>query len=304
MSQFEHLQPEAIRLMKLSKSDRINQLLSPRFIEHDELIPVMKWLEFESNRPSERQARGHAIYGKPGLGKSLLSKAITRRFGTSSIDEAVNPSQHVARIEMTGAREARTIYERILKCLGVPDSDQYRGDARERMVIKISRAARLRMLVLDEFQDILNSTPRQHKIALETLKFLFNVLNLSIVAIGTNEVPHAMRADEHLASRFSFTELSMWRDGERLRRFLAAYERSLPLHFASNLSSPDMSAILTKVGDETLRSLTSLLSLAAVHAVQTGTEKINVEMVELARSQPPRLERSNQSQRNEPVEST
>lgn len=287
MSDFLHLQESVRPLMALSDTLRAHHLLRPRFIEHDHLTPVMRCLSFEIARPAEREARGHAIYGPPGAGKTMLAAAIARRFRVEGPDAGGMRNMNVAIIEMTGAREMKTIYERILDALGVPDYQQYRGKAREDMVIRTCRAAGLRMLILDEFQDILTSTARQHLIAIETVKFLFNVLNLSIVALGTKKVPLAMKRDEHLVERFKFTELTPWRDGQRLRRFLKAYERSLPLALPSNLGAPDMSAALATRSEGKMRALTELLSLAAVHAVETGTEKIDLKMLELAEMGPP-----------------
>jgi len=287
MNEFIHLQENVRPMMALPKSERAWQILIPRFIEHDEIAPIMGWLKFEMRRPPQREPRGRAVYGLPGAGKSMLAAAIERRYGFRDSYAEQMQRQLVATISMTGAREAKTIYERLLESLGVPDFDNYYGGARERMVLKACRAASLRLLVVDEVQDVLNSTARQQRITLDTLKYLMNELGISIVVLGTKKAPAAMRLDEHLSARFVFTELSPWADGERLRRFLAAYGRSLPLALPSYLDSPDMSALLVRLGDGTLRRLTELLSFAAAHAVETGTEKIDAAMLELACARPP-----------------
>jgi len=58
---------------------------------------------------------------------------------------------------------------------------------------------------------------------------LANKLRISMVAAGTHEALHVIRADPQIASRFEQLELPVWTESQELRRFIAGYLALLPI---------------------------------------------------------------------------
>jgi hypothetical protein len=227
------------------------------------------------------------VSGLPGSGKTMIARAIERRYPPIAAEGSKAASLPVLTIEMTGAREARALYDRILTELGVPDPKRYVGSDRERMVLKLCRAANLRLLVVDEIQDILTSTARQQRIALDTIKFLMNQLSLPVLALGTAQAPDAMQVDEHLNARFTYRSLPIWKQDPYLVNFLDALERVLPLKQPSQLSSLPITTALLRLSDGVLDPMMRLITYAAAHAVESGTEQITPQLLERARVEMP-----------------
>lgn len=93
------------------------------------------------------------------------------------------------------------------------------------------------------------------EISTDAVKFLANKLRVSIVAAGTYEALHVMRADPQIASRFEEHELPVWTESQELRRFIAGYLALLPVKKST--------ADINKQFVEYLLELSEMASLAA-----------------------------------------
>jgi hypothetical protein len=79
------------------------------------------------------------------------------------------------------------------------------------------------------FTGIRTCGARDQRAAFSAIKYLANKLRVSIVAAGTYEPLHVMRSDPQIASRFEQHELSVWKQSQELRRFIAGYLSLLPI---------------------------------------------------------------------------
>ena len=71
------------------------------------------------------------------------------------------------------------------------------------------------MLVIDEVHNILAGTYREQRIVLNTLRFLSNRLQMSLVCFGVNDAREAIGGDVQLARRFEQLTLSRWAANEQ-----------------------------------------------------------------------------------------
>lgn len=118
---YEHLDASASVAMDLSDDERAERMLIDRFILHERLNPIFKHVEFLRFSPRKIRASGLVVYGPPGSGKSMLAAAIRRRYPQLPATEGLPATSPILYIGMTGAKEAKQIYERILESLGIPD---------------------------------------------------------------------------------------------------------------------------------------------------------------------------------------
>jgi type II secretory pathway predicted ATPase ExeA len=288
MSNYDHLCPHAAELLDLDPEARMDRIVQDVFIKHDRLQGILDHVEYlRFERPRSR-ASGLAVVGQPGSGKTFLAQVIQRLYSGTPANEVSPASVPIVLINMTGARDAKTIYNRLLEALGCPDSSIYRGSDRERRALRLCRAADVRMLIVDELGDLMNSTDRQCTIALETIKTIMNELAIPVLALGVAKVRETLERDEHLNARFTFMELPVWQDDKYLQRFLQAYEQELPLKKPSLLHMPGIRKALLECSKGSLTKLVRYLTWAAAYAIEDGTEFVTPELIAKAVQKPPK----------------
>jgi len=287
MNDFAHLSADARERLSLDKEERARYMLTDRLIEHARLRRIIDQVDFLVLRPVQPRAGGLIVTGAAGSGKTSLARATLNRFPPRPPADNRPQQLRAVMISMTEARESRVLYTRLLIRLGCPDPSRYSGADRERMAVKLCREAGLRLLIIDEIQDILTSTARQQRGALDTIKFLMNELDLPMLVLGTPDAIHAMELDQHLNARFDRAELPIWKTDNLLVEFLRTLETTLPLREPSLLSSQTIMTTLVELSRGVLHRLVRLVTTAAAHAVEKGEEKVTPALIRLANEQPP-----------------
>ena len=151
------------------------------------------------------------------------------------------------------------------------------------------------MLLIDEFQNLLNAPVHKQINFRRVIKTIGNQLMIPIVAFGTHEAFNAITSDPQLANRFQVIVLPKWKlDGDKrsdgpseYRQFLASFERLLPFSQRSNLGNDPMASKIYALSEGTVGEATDLLRDASVWAVRNGRDALTVEALERCDYVPP-----------------
>lgn len=286
-SPYAHLTESAAKLLTLPTRERVRSVLVDRFVHHEQVANLIKHCEFMMCRPRGMRPTGILVYGPINAGKTALASALERRCKTRLATPEHPASKPVAYFSMTNAREAQEIFARFLESLNAPQMSSMTGRQRRERALRLAKEADLRLLIIDEIQDVLTSTPRQQAIALEVIKDIMNSLKIPVLALGTEAARNALEADQHLKGRFQFRELPLWRCDDYLRHFLEVYESTLPLQRRSNLASLQMMKLIVRESEGVLGVIVERLKLAAALAIESGQEQITKDLFERARFEIP-----------------
>jgi len=116
---------------------------------------------------------------------------------------------------------------------------------------------------------------------------LANKLRISIVAAGTREALHVMRADPQIASRFEKLELPVWTESQELRRFIAGYLALLPIKRSSAAIDKRFVEYLLELSEGVTGSIIDVLRRAALQGIADKTQKAGLVQLQVVGAKMP-----------------
>lgn len=137
----------------------------------------------------------------------------------------------------------------------------------------------VQVLVIDEVHNILAGSYREQRIVLNTLRFLSNRLQISLVCFGVNEAREAISGDVQLARRFEQFTLSRWAANEQFESLVASILRNTPLRSPSVLAPKSLRRML-QISEGITANIFHMINNLAVEAIESGREQITNEAVE------------------------
>jgi Bacterial TniB protein len=185
----------------------------------------------------------------------------------------------VLAVEMTSRPGERRFYAELLTLLGAPQRPRADIAQMEQTALRIMEAIGVRVLVIDEVHNILAGTYREQRIVLNTLRFLSNRLQISLVCFGVNEAREAISGDVQLARRFEQFTLNRWAANEQFETLVASILRNTPLHRPSVLTPKSLRRML-QITEGVTANIFHMVNSLAVDAVESGREHITDEAVE------------------------
>lgn len=134
----------------------------------------------------------------------------------------------------------------------------------------------MQVLVIDEVHNILAGSHREQCIVLNTLRFLSNRLQISLVCFGVNEAREAIGGDVQLARRFEQFTLNRWAANEQFETLMVSILRNTPLRRPSVLTPKSLRRIL-QITEGITANIFHMINCLAVEAVEGGREHITDE---------------------------
>nr|WP_233138107.1 TniB family NTP-binding protein [Agrobacterium vaccinii] len=114
---------------------------------------------------------------------------------------------------------------------------------------------------------------------LNTLRFLSNRLQISLVCFGVNDAREAIGGDVQLARRFDQFTLSRWAANEQFEMLVALILRNTPLQHPSVLTAKSLRRIL-QVTEDITANIFHIINSLAIEAIQSRRERITDEAIE------------------------
>ncbi|MBX9798108.1 MAG: TniB family NTP-binding protein [Burkholderiaceae bacterium] len=277
MTTFKHLAPEVAEALTLPKPERIQFCNEDRWVGYTRAVQIIKQLDDLLTYPKTLRLPNVVIVGRGGNGISSFLVRFAHRHPIL-ISATGSPLAPVLRVELPETPDESEFWSDILWALGVSHREKESPAIKKRQAKRVLQYADVRILVIDEFNNLTNAGKKAGDL-LAAIKGLSNDLKIPIVAAGTQAAISALNSDPQMKSRFEPAALDRWKLDAEYLRFLASYERLLPLAEPSQLASRDMARMIYGMTGEALGETVKLLKKAACHAVESGVECINEKVL-------------------------
>lgn len=220
-----------------------------------------------------------AIYGDSGMGKTMIMKRFRDEHPPHFDPRSGVLTTPVLAMEMTSRPGERRFYAELLTQLGAPQRPRADIAQMEQAALRIMDAIGVQVLVIDEVHNILAGTYREQRIVLNTLRFLSNRLQISLVCFGVAEAREAISGDVQLARRFEQFTLNRWAADAQFEALVVSILRNTPLRQPSVLTPKSLRRML-QVTEGITANIFQMINSLAVAAVENDAERITDEAVE------------------------
>ena len=277
-----NLYPPALETLEKTDFDRLvyleelNPVLLLNFQKH-----VMKTLEILVKSSNQKGQRYKLITGFTGTGKSTLLRAFSEKHPPTDLELAVI-SRPVLYLVTPPAATGHLLCAEILRQAGVWSPVVRKNENLMPNVVDALRAQNVRVLIIDEMQhaNLAKAGPMTGAL-LDTIKYLGEVLDISIVCGGTYSICAMMlNEDPPLERRFGQPlEIPLLDRSKTLPGFVKGVQRALPLRRHQDLCTDEMLNLIANTANMTPDSVMKLLKAAANWAIETGEERITTKLI-------------------------
>ncbi|TWC78348.1 TniB protein [Rhizobium sp. SJZ105] len=278
-TEISHLTVTAAGLLGEADNQRIRATRSRRWLVYPRAKQVLDRLNLLVDQPRGTRMPSIAIYGDSGMGKTMIMKRFRDQHPPSFNSLTGRSKTPVLAMEMTSRPGKRRFYAELLTLLGAPQRPRSDIAQMEQAALRIMQAIGVQVLVIDEVHNILAGTYREQRIVLNTLRFLSNRLQISLVCFGVNDAREAIGGDVQLARRFEQFTLSRWAANEQLELLVALILRYTPLRNPSVLTAKSLRRLL-QITEGITANIFHIINSLAIEAIQSGRERITDEAIE------------------------
>lgn len=271
--ELSHLHPTAQRVAGLPAEERLRHVRTDRWIAYPRAVDALARLEELFSWPSRQRMPNLLLLGPTNNGKSMIVEKFRRAHPV--ISHADREQIPVLVVQMPSEPSVIRFYTALLAAMGAPLRPRQRLAELEQLALRLLRALRVRMLVIDELHNVLAGRGETRREFLNLIRFLGNELRIPLVGVGTREAYLAIRSDDQLENRFAPLTLPRWEPDAQACSLLASFAAAFPLRRASSIATVDMARYLLTRSEGTIGELTALLTDAAVAAIESGEEAIN-----------------------------
>ncbi|GEC77071.1 MULTISPECIES: TniB family NTP-binding protein [Microbacterium] len=268
-----HLHPSAQPIAHLPADERLRHVRADRWIGYSRASEALERLETLYEWPKKQRMPNLLLLGPTNNGKSMIIEKFRRLH--PPISHAEHEQVPVLAVQMPSEPSVSRFYVALQAALGAPLRPRQRVSETEQTTLSLLRAVGVRVLVIDELQNVLAGRSDTRREFLNVLRFLGNELRIPLVGVGTREAYMAIRSDDQLENRFEPFALPRWEPNDETRALLASFAAAFPLRDRSIIDTEEMARYLLTRSEGTIGELTRLLTDAAVAAIETGEEAIN-----------------------------
>ena len=214
-------------------------------------------------------------------GKTALAKKFLRDLNKSTPkknkDAAQIPGIHV---QCPPSPNFNMLLSAIFREVDAPCKTTGRIEPKVHQLVRLAPSIGLRIIIIDEFHNLLSGTQKQQSDFLITLKWLTNELRMPIVTMGTRESTRVLQTDPQLANRFRPYVLHPWKDLKEYAKFLAQFYSSMKLTGKNPFNSTKLVNKFLAMSEGLTGESVDLMRVAASLALEKGVETIDINLMD------------------------
>lgn len=275
----DHLMPWAKEIALLADDERIQRIRTDRWVGYTKATEAVAKLEALLSHPKRQRMPNLLLIGPTNNGKSMIIEKFRRTHLSEKSNHYQPEEMPIVVVQMPSDPKIPRFYSMLLYAMNVRLISRARISDLETKVLQALERLKVKLLIIDEVHNLLAGNAVAQREFLNLIRFLGNQLKIPIVCVGTKDAYYAIRSDSQLENRFEPFTLPVWQDDEELASLLTSITSAFPLRKASILTNPDLMRFILDKSEGTIGEMMTLLSKAAVLAIESSEEMINKKIL-------------------------
>ena len=202
------------------------RLLESKWVTYPRAKQIIGMMEDLLYHPKKTRMPNMMLFGHTNNGKTEILKHFARKHQVEP-----NPLEDfleipVVYVQCDPVPDEKRVYSSILGSLNLPVRSHTNSSVLKLQACHILRKIKCRLLIIDEIQHVLASTPSKQRGTMDTIKYLSNELDISVVLAGTEEAMRVVGTGSQLSNRFEPVKLPKWElDREYATLFVSLLEQ-------------------------------------------------------------------------------
>lgn len=264
-------------ILDSSNEERINYIKKGGWIGYTLANKIIDRFEYLKTHPTIPRMPNALLIGDSNNGKtSILNKYRdhNQAFIDSSTGELIAP---VIYILTPNEPNEKALYMNILDSLNAPYNVSERLENRRMRIIHLIRKLQVKLIMIDEIHSAMAGSITKQRAFFNNIKYLSNVLQISMVCCGTKEALYAINTDVQLMNRFPPIYLKQWIGDEEYFRLLASFQMIIPLKKKFSLLGKDIALKILSMSEGYIGEISEIIKLSSIYAIRSSEEIINLE---------------------------
>lgn len=263
----------------LDDETRVSKILADRWVHYPQgEAALMRVAELLRGARRTRMP-SLLVVGEPDVGKTTILKKFMRAHTPTFDPLTGRAASEVVAMEAPPEADEGRFYSAVLQAIGAPGGGGRVVDL-ERIVHQQLKRLGVRLLIIDETNNLVIGTGAAQRKTLAALRRLSNQLDLSLACFGTMEALHALTSDPQVEGRAQPFQLTRLRNDANYATIIQAVIAFYPLRRPSNVDQPLIDYVHELTAGSPGKTF-RLLNAAAVHAIDTGEEQITLKALRL-----------------------
>lgn len=279
---YPHLGPGYAEVAARGDDERLAFISRDRFLPFRQTDAVLKAMNRLYRQPTSIRPKGMLLVGESLIGKSFLIDHFKREHPAEDNmdgDAAIVPICHIT----VAGRARADLYREIMGSMNARPASTAKPDAVRTDCIALMRAVGMRVLIIEEFQDLMVGTSTEQDVGLNHVKYIMSQTGRPIIASGIERAASAVNRSTQIKSRLREKRLHRFLpDSAEYVEALVMWEETMPLRKASHLDDAAIARDIHERTDGVTGRISELLQVAAELAIEDGSERITMDTLALA----------------------
>lgn len=276
METVRELSEKVLALMNGPVENKVDWVLADSWVHTPVTKAAFQWMAYMCRVGSVIRPPCLQIIADGGMGKTAVLLAFASLYPVQHMPEdPLRLQRPVLYAECTADVSGVAGVRRAILKAAWPEASYFTCSEHE--IDSTLRAQGVRLLLLDEFGELMKSGAAGHRKALSELKRIGNTSRVSIVAATVTNLAHVLDVDQQFASRFKRKiRIDPWSLSQDLRNFVFGLECNLPFLERSSLDGPRFLPWIAQHCDGNTKEIVDVVRLAALHALTDGASHIRM----------------------------